>query len=120
MNLSPEWVAVLERHGFEAVHWSTVGNPRASDAEIMAWARTRGHVVLTHDLDFGALLAASDDAAPSVIQIRAQDVTPGHLENILVVALRGHEPALADGALVSVDEARSRVRILPLKRRASL
>ncbi|MEH2244110.1 DUF5615 family PIN-like protein [Nostoc sp.] len=26
INLSPEWVAVLENAGFEAVHWSTIGN----------------------------------------------------------------------------------------------
>jgi predicted nuclease of predicted toxin-antitoxin system len=41
MNLSPEWVAVLRRHGWDAVHWSTVGNPRATDPDIMARARVR-------------------------------------------------------------------------------
>ena len=41
MNLSPEWVAVLNRAGWEAIHWSTVGNPRAEDEEIMAWARAQ-------------------------------------------------------------------------------
>ena len=25
MNLSPSWVDRLARHGFEAVHWSTIG-----------------------------------------------------------------------------------------------
>lgn len=27
MNLSPDWVKVLENQGFEAVHLSTIGNP---------------------------------------------------------------------------------------------
>lgn len=116
MNLSPEWAAVLQRHGWEAVHWSTVGNPRATDSEIMAWAHATGHVVFTHDLGFGALLAATDAQGPSVIQVRTQDVTPGHLETLLVAALRAHDIILEEGALVTVDEARSRVRILPLKR----
>ena len=116
MNLSPDWVAVLQRHGWETVHWSTVGNPRATDPEIMAWAKATGHVVFTHDLGFGGLLAATDAGGPSVIQVRTQDVTPAHLETVLVAALRTHQPVLEDGALVSVDEARSRVRILPLKR----
>jgi predicted nuclease of predicted toxin-antitoxin system len=40
MNLSPDWVAVLEQAGWETVHWSNVGNPRAADSEIMAWAMT--------------------------------------------------------------------------------
>jgi len=56
MNLSPEWVGFLQSAGHEAIHWSTVGNPRAEDDEIMAWARAQKHVVFTHDLDFGTLL----------------------------------------------------------------
>jgi predicted nuclease of predicted toxin-antitoxin system len=36
MNLSPEWVVEFARHGLDAVHWSTVGDPRAADATIMA------------------------------------------------------------------------------------
>jgi len=74
MNLSPDWVMVLKAAGWEAVHWSTVGNPRAVDAEIMKWARQHDFVVFTHDLDFGALLAHSRAGEPSVLQVRTQDV----------------------------------------------
>ena len=114
MNLSPEWVAVLQRHGSDAVHWSSVGDPRATDPEVMAWAKAAQHVVFTHDLDFGAILAATRAEGPSVFQVRTQDVTPAHLEPLVVAALRSHEAALQDGALVTVDETRSRVRILPI------
>lgn len=38
MNLSVEWVTELANRGWSAVHWSTVGDPRADDATIMAWA----------------------------------------------------------------------------------
>lgn len=31
MNLSPAWVEFLEGEGFEAVHWSLVGEPNAPD-----------------------------------------------------------------------------------------
>src|SRR5262249_6771498 len=48
-----------------------VGLPDASDAELMQWAATNGYIVLTADLDFGAILAATRDARPSVVQIRA-------------------------------------------------
>ena len=51
-----------------------------------------------------------------MIQVRTQDITPGHLESIVVAALQAHGAVLEDGALMTVDEARSRVRILPLKR----
>jgi len=36
MNLSPDWAAVLEKAGWETVHWSSVSNLRAPDFEIMA------------------------------------------------------------------------------------
>jgi len=43
----------------------------------MAWARANGHVVFTHDLDFGTTLALTHAAGPSVIQVRGQNVLPG-------------------------------------------
>lgn len=114
MNLSPDWVQALANAGFEAIHWSTVGDPRASDRTIMDWARVNGYVVFTHDLDFGALLAAAKTASPSVIQVRTQDVLPATLEPLVTAALRQFEPQLEAGALITIDQARSRVRILPI------
>ena len=114
MNLSPEWLPLLSSHGFDAVHWSRIGAPNSPDAEIMQWARTNGHVVFTHDLDFGVLLAHSHDGKPSVVQVRTQDVTPSHLGPVILSVLRAHETILSLGALITVDEARARVRILPL------
>lgn len=115
MNLSPEWVPYLRAHGFEAVHWMGLGAPNASDTAIMGWARNNAHIVLTHDLDFGILLAHSRDGGPSVVQVRTQDVTPDQLGPVLTAALREHCGALTTGALVTIDPGRSRVRILPLK-----
>jgi predicted nuclease of predicted toxin-antitoxin system len=117
MNLSPLWIKVFERHGWQAVHWSTVGDPRATDHVIMDWARANRSVVFTHDLDFGALLAVTRAEGPSVIQIRAQDVLPKHLEAVVVKAMKQHETLLESGALISVNEDTSRARILPLTRR---
>jgi predicted nuclease of predicted toxin-antitoxin system len=114
MNLSPSWVLALEGHGFKAVHWSTVGDGRATDLAIVEWARENGCVVFTNDLDFGAILAVTRAATPSVIQVRAQDLSPGHLTELVVQALRQHEVILRQGALITVDEARLRSRILPL------
>ena len=114
MNLSPEWASALRKHGWQAVHWSTVGDPRASDKEIMGWAVVHQYVVLTHDLDFGTMLALSHEAGPSVLQIRTEDTLPDHLEGLVIAALNQHEDDLSDGALVVVDESRSRVRVLPI------
>ncbi len=39
MNLSPDWVEVFAHYGLNAVHWSTIGDPRAEDPTLMQWAR---------------------------------------------------------------------------------
>ena len=114
MNLSPSWVPALERRGWSAVHWADVGDPRAADRVIMDWAADHGYVVFTHDMDFGTMLALSHEGTPSVLQISAQDVLPIHLERTVLAARAQHEVDLSSGALVVVDETRSRVRLLPI------
>ena len=116
MNLSPEWVEVLEANGFPSRHWVSIGAPNAPDTELLNWARDHSHVVFTHDLDFGELLAATEAQGPSVIQVRTEDVAPAGLADYLVRVLRQFEGELNDGALVSVDRERARARILPIPR----
>jgi predicted nuclease of predicted toxin-antitoxin system len=114
MNLSPEWVLALGRAGWEAVHWSSVGLPNAQDQEILEYAKSNGYIVFTHDLDFGTILAATNAEYPSVIQVRAQDVTPAHLAPLVFSALHQFENYLSKGALITIDEKRMRARILPV------
>ena len=115
-NLSPTWVRFLEENGFEAVHWSTLGERTATDAVIMGWARDRGFVVITHDLDFSALLASTEAVGPSVVQVRSQDVLPDTIGADVVRVLRDHRAALDEGAIISIDELTSRVRVLPVRK----
>jgi len=111
---SPEWVQLFAQHGITAEHWVMLGNPTASDAEIMAYARDAGFAVFTHDLDFGNILAATNARGPSVIQIRTQDPTPAAVGPIVVATLHDLTMQLERGALVTIDPARARSRILPL------
>jgi predicted nuclease of predicted toxin-antitoxin system len=115
MNLSVEWIPVLAGAGWPSLHWSKVGDPCAEDATIMAWARNAQHVIFTHDLDFGTALALSKADGPSVIQVRGQKVLPEQISAVVIAALHKYEAELERGALVVVDEKRSRVRILPIK-----
>lgn len=73
-------------------------------------------MVLTHDLDFGDILAASGELGPSVALIRADDLGTTTLIDKVIPALAAAGEALERGALVSIDTRRSRVRLLPLKR----
>ncbi|HLH12140.1 MAG TPA: DUF5615 family PIN-like protein [Methylovirgula sp.] len=114
MNLSPSWVAFLRKAGFEATHWSAVGAPGATDRALMQWAAAQDHVVVTNDLDFAAILAATQRQKPSVIQIRADLLTPAAIGDAVVRAIEQTREELSEGALVSIDPKRARVRILPL------
>ena len=114
MNLSPDWVEALATQGWDSIHWSTVGDPRAPDRTIMEWARDNACVVFTHDLDFGTMLALTHATGPSVMQVRGRNVLPDHMIGNVVIALKQYEQDLISGALVVVDELTSRVRVLPL------
>jgi predicted nuclease of predicted toxin-antitoxin system len=70
--------------------------------------------VFTHDLDFGTTLALTHAKGPSVLQIRTQDPLPKQWAGTVSAVLRQHEQALADGALVIIEESKARVRVLPL------
>jgi predicted nuclease of predicted toxin-antitoxin system len=114
MNLSPGWAPFLQQHGYPSTHWSQIGDPHATDRTIMDWALNHGEVVLTHDLDFGTILALTHATGPSVIQIRGQDVMVDRMGSLVIAALAQHSAESAQGALLVVDQARRRVRILPL------
>jgi predicted nuclease of predicted toxin-antitoxin system len=115
MNLSPSGVDRLTRHGFEAVHWSTIGAATRAGLRILAWANEHGFVVITNDLDFSAILDASAGATPSVVQIRTQDLLSDQVVSTVVHAIEAHRDHIQRGALLSIDEAATRVRVLPLR-----
>jgi predicted nuclease of predicted toxin-antitoxin system len=83
--------------------------------EIMAFAKAHDYVVLTHDLDFSAILAATRGEKPSVVQVRAEDVSPEAIGAAVVAAARQTASDLDDGALLTVEPSRMRLRLLPLR-----
>lgn len=115
MNLSPRWVQLLRDAGWEAAHWSAVGEANATDSEITAYAAANNYVILTHDLDFGAILASTGQSIPSVVQIRAEDVSQEAVGKQTIAALRHLTPQLGAGALVTIESDRTRLRLLPVK-----
>jgi predicted nuclease of predicted toxin-antitoxin system len=114
MNLSPIWTQFLVAHGLDAVHWSTIGDTSAPDWKIFDYAASNGFVVLTHDLDFGTLLAGRKSRGPSVIQVRTQDVLPSAIGAVVLRAIEAARDHLEVGAIVTVDPAQHRIRLLPI------
>ena len=117
MNLSPRWVDVLADAGIESIHWSSVGEATASDSFIMAFAKGAGYVVLTHDLDFGSILAATHGDKPSVIQIRSRTLSTAAIGPFVVKTLIQMEAEIESGALLTIEPPRARIRLLPLNPR---
>jgi predicted nuclease of predicted toxin-antitoxin system len=114
MNLGKDWVACLKAGGYEAVHWSSVGSPSDADGAIMDWASANDHVVLTADLDFGTLLAASKAEWPSVVQLRAPNTPPQFAGPLVIAAIADAAFEIEMGALVTIHSDRFRVRPLPI------
>lgn len=115
MNLSPLWIPFLESHGFSAVHWSTVGKVDAADEVIVKWAQQHGFIIFTNDLDFGAILATGGFASPSVIQVRSDSLLPKNIGDKLLFILRNQVEALQNGAFISFDLAKAKLRVLPIR-----
>ena len=114
MGISPRVVQYLRTLGHDAVHLHDLGLDRMADTDILAKARAESRVILTHDLDFGDLLAASQAVLPSVVLFRLQDMRPDSVIRHLEAILAQHLPALASGAILSVTERRVRLRMLPI------
>lgn len=114
MGISPRSVAFLRDLGVEAVHLHELGLDRLSDSEIVEKARSEGYVIVTHDLDFGELIAVSGAELPSVVIFRLQDMRPPSVNHYLRILVAEHRTAMAQGAIISVSEGHIRVRTLPV------
>ena len=108
-------VAVLREAGHDAVHLRDQGLLKMEDAHILQKARTEGRIVLTFDLDFGDLSAASGERLPSVIIFRLRNQTPSSVRPRLFKILSECEADLNAGAVIVVEETRYRIRRLPIR-----
>ena len=115
MNIPQGWVEILNKAGHEATHWRDIGDIRAEDTEIMAWARENEYMVFTHDLDFGSILYATNATSPSVIQLRTSNISPSAVGDLVIKTLNTVRNELASGSLVVIDPKKHRVRLLALQ-----
>jgi predicted nuclease of predicted toxin-antitoxin system len=115
-GISPKTVEFLTQLGHEAVHVRTLGLQRAPDVVLVERARADSSVVLTFDLDFGDILALGVLDRPSVIIFRLSDQRADSVNQCLSAVLAERVSDLQSGALILVEDARYRVRKLPIGR----
>jgi len=115
MGISPKTVAFLSNLEYDATHLHEQGLHRLSDPDILEKARNEERILLTHDLGFGELVAASGARLPSVISFRLRKMHPERVNRYLHEIITQHREALEQGVIISVTEGQVRVRRLPLK-----
>ena len=81
----------------------------------MAWARENGYIVFTHDLDFSALLAATQGEGPSVIQIRTQNILPEGIGTLVITVLKQSQRELEQGAVIISTPNEPECEFCPLR-----
>jgi predicted nuclease of predicted toxin-antitoxin system len=116
MGISPRSVGYLRGLGHDAVHLHEEGLGRLADATILRKAREESRVLLTNDLDFGELMAASGAELPSVVIFRLRDMRPEQVNGYLGEVMTGYREMLEQGVIVSVRERQIRIRVLPVER----
>lgn len=115
MGISTKTVAYLRELGHDSLHLRDEQLQRAKDAVVLEKALNEGRVLLTHDLDFGELIAAGGNKLPSIVIFRLRDMQAHRINHYLHEVIAKYSDSLEQGAIISVTEKRIRVRSLPIR-----
>jgi len=114
-GISPKTVEFLRRSGHAAIHVRELAMQRAPDRVLAEKARADNQILLTFDLDFGAILALGVVDRPSAVIFRLSDERADSVNRRLEAVLSQEAAALESGALILVEDTRYRVRSLPIR-----
>jgi predicted nuclease of predicted toxin-antitoxin system len=114
MGVARRVVEWLRASGHDATHLRDEGLQRLPNGQVFAKAVAEDRIVITFDLDFGEILAASHGQLTSVILFRLHDTRTDRVIQRLAHVLATSGDALTHGAIIVVEDARHRVRRLPI------
>ncbi len=114
-GISPRTAEYLRRAGHDAVHVRDLGMQRATDQVLVERAKQEERILLTFDLDFGEILALGVIVRPSVMIFRLTDERADAVNRRIERVLAEQGEALGSGALILVEDARYRIRRLPIR-----
>jgi predicted nuclease of predicted toxin-antitoxin system len=114
--LSPVVAQKLREEGHDAIHTREIGMAAASDPIVFDRAADDERILISADTDFGTLLAMRESTKPSVILFRREDHRPPSQVSRLIAELPNLSPDLEKGAMIVIEDARVRIRPLPILR----
>ncbi|MFW6158620.1 MAG: DUF5615 family PIN-like protein [Planctomycetota bacterium] len=104
----------LRDRGHDVVHLRDQQLQRASDRRVFEKAAAEHRIILTFDLDFAEIIAVSSGQTVSAVIFRLRNGRAAHVIERPRSVLADSSEALEQGAIVSVEESRHRLRWLPI------
>lgn len=114
MGVSWRVVEHLRGQGYDIIHLRDLGMQELPNGDIFEKAIQEQRIVLTFDLDFGEIISSCSKRIASVILFRLKNTRTDFVISRLEKVLEQSSEALVQGAIVVVDDFRSRVRRLPI------
>ena len=116
MGVSQRVVTWLQEQGHDATHLRDEGLQKLENGEIFTKAFRESRIILTWDLDFTEIVALSGTRIVSAVVFRLMNTRSENVIRRLERVLAESAPDLEEGAIISVEESRHRVRLLPIGR----
>ena len=114
MGLAQSTARFLRSQGHDATHLRDQDLHRLTDQLIVEKALREKRVILTHDLDFGRIVALTRNQLPSVVTFRLDNMQADQVNRYLQEVITRSADDLESGALISVTEQAVRMRRLPI------
>jgi len=117
MCISVQTVIWLRSLGYDAIHLYEEDLQTLPDCDVMHKAKQEKRVLLTMDLDFARLVAASSiSELPTIVIFRLKNQRPAYIQSRLSVAFTILKNLSSnESAILSVSDKNIRIRKLPLK-----
>ncbi len=116
MNIPRSFGIKLMQNGCEYRHVGDIGMFQSDDIDIVQFAKENEEIIVTHDLDYGNILAFSGDSSPSVITFRLRNSHPDNLFYRMIIEWEEIKSHLLKGAIVIIEDSALRIRDLPIQR----
>ncbi|MDZ7720396.1 MAG: DUF5615 family PIN-like protein [Balneolaceae bacterium] len=116
INIPLSFANFLEGEGHKTIIGAKSGFHGSTDWEICEHAIKNKSVIVTHDLDFGELLAVSGSSKPSVIIFRIQPLTVENIKESFSQIIKETKNELNEGAIVVIEKSSYRLRKLPIRK----